>query len=92
MIFVMLSYFISINIGLGLFNLIPIQPLDGSRILQYFTSYKFDAFVSRYQMQIYIVFFILLVSRVLTVPLSFVAGLIYNGMEFITNWIPALIG
>lgn len=28
-----LSYFMSINIGLGLFNLIPIPPLDGSNIL-----------------------------------------------------------
>ena len=39
----MLQAFIFINLGLAIFNLIPIPPLDGSHILGYFTSSKVDA-------------------------------------------------
>lgn len=31
---------ISINIGLGVFNLIPLPPLDGSKIIMPFLPYK----------------------------------------------------
>ena len=34
--FMMLSYAAVINLSLGLFNLIPLPPLDGSKILKYF--------------------------------------------------------
>lgn len=35
-----LTYFIFLNIILAIFNLVPIPPLDGSRILLYFSPYK----------------------------------------------------
>lgn len=34
--FQVITYFIVINIGLGIFNLIPIPPLDGSKLLFYY--------------------------------------------------------
>lgn len=47
--FIFIQYFFSglaINLGLGIFNLIPIPPLDGSKILRYFlkgsVGYTFD--------------------------------------------------
>ena len=36
----LISYTISINIGLGVFNLIPLPPLDGSKIIMPFLPYK----------------------------------------------------
>ncbi|NLZ46175.1 MAG: site-2 protease family protein, partial [Clostridiales bacterium] len=55
-------FFISINIGLAIFNLLPIPPLDGSRILSYFTSAKFDRKVDEYQKYILIGFFVLMMT------------------------------
>lgn len=39
-IYISITYIISINIGLGVFNLIPLPPLDGSKILMHFLSSK----------------------------------------------------
>ena len=39
-IMMLISYTISINIGLGVFNLIPLPPLDGSKIIMPFLPYN----------------------------------------------------
>lgn len=39
-IMLLIGYTISINVGLGVFNLIPLPPLDGSKILTPFLPYK----------------------------------------------------
>lgn len=48
-----LLYFFSINIGLGIFNLIPVPPFDGSRILNVILPDKWYFKVMRYERQIY---------------------------------------
>lgn len=90
-IILIFQYFIYINIGLAVFNLIPIPPLDGSKVVSYFTSYEFDRKVQQYQMYIMIGFFVLLMTGVFSAPISFVSGYLYDGMDVITNWISALI-
>lgn len=76
----MLAYYSAvINIGLGLFNLIPLPPLDGSNVLgevipkvnQYFYQ------IRRYSGLILIV---LLVSGALSRPLGYANNAILNGM------------
>jgi len=87
-----LQCFITINIGLALFNLIPIPPLDGSKIVSYFTSESFDRWINQHQMIISIVFMAVVLSRVISGPLNWVAGHIMDFFWLITNFIPKLMG
>lgn len=87
-----LEYFIMINIGLAIFNLIPIPPLDGSKILSYFTSYKVDRWIEKNYMIINIVFLFVIVSGILSGPLGFVRNIIIKFLWFITGFIPKLMG
>lgn len=43
------SYLAALSVGLGTFNLIPVYPLDGSRILDAFLPYKASLWMQRYQ-------------------------------------------
>lgn len=78
--FQLFSYSTIINLGLGVFNLIPFPPLDGSKILgailpedKYFKLIKYE----RYG---YFILLGLLWLNVLNKPLNFLTGSIYNGM------------
>ncbi len=35
-----IQYTIIVNVGLGVFNLIPLPPLDGSKVLMHFLPYN----------------------------------------------------
>ena len=48
-----LYYFFSVNIGLGIFNLIPVPPFDGSRMLNVILPDRLYFKVMRYERQIY---------------------------------------
>lgn len=84
--------FITINIGLAVFNLIPVPPLDGSKILGYFTSAKVDRWFIQNEQIVRIVFLIILVSPVLQAPLNFIENCILTLFTFLTDWIPAIMG
>ncbi len=88
LLFDILYYFVIINIGLAIFNLIPIPPLDGSKILSYFTPAKFDRFIYQNQQIIYIIFIFLLVSPILSTPLGWIRDGVYGLFDLITFFIP----
>lgn len=73
-----------VNISLAVFNLIPIPPLDGSRILSAFLPDKYYYKLMQYERYIVIAVFILLITGVLSTPLSLLSGLLYNLLDLIT--------
>ena len=79
-----LYYYIQINCFLAVFNLIPIPPLDGSKVLFMFLPDKWINAVYRYQMYISIAFMALIFSRVLSAPLSFLGGGLTDGVLWLT--------
>ena len=77
-------YAMTINISLGAFNLIPIPPLDGSRIATYFLPQRTYFKIMQYERYILIAFFLILWLGVLDMPIAFVDGLVTKGLDFIT--------
>ncbi|MDO4156662.1 MAG: site-2 protease family protein [Oscillospiraceae bacterium] len=90
-IYNILYFFILVNIGLAVFNLIPIPPLDGSNILMGFLPFKAIIWVQQHQRVISFAFLILILSDFLNTPLSFLQKLIFNGFNFLTNWVPLIV-
>lgn len=88
----LLKFFVQVNIGLAVFNLIPIPPLDGDKVLSYFTPWKYKMWIQQHQQIISIVFLIILVTGVLSTPLGWIDSKIYSLFYNITKWIPIVLG
>lgn len=61
-IMLLLSSTISINVGLGIFNLIPLPPLDGSKIIMPFLPYKTKEFFVNNEQIFYIIFVLIWIT------------------------------
>lgn len=57
-----IEYAISINIGLGVFNLIPLPPLDGSKILAAVLPTKARQWYENHEKMLYIVFMLIWIT------------------------------
>jgi Zn-dependent protease len=73
-----LSYYIQVNVILAVFNFIPIPPLDGSRIVGAFLSDRALYNYYRYQNIIVMIFFAVMISGILSTPLSYVENFFTN--------------
>ncbi len=74
-----------VNVNLAVFNLLPIPPLDGSRILQLLIPAKYYFKFMQYERYIVIIVFVLILSGVLSRPLSIVSNLIISLLSNISS-------
>ena len=77
-----------LSIGLGLFNLLPIPPLDGSRIAFIFLPVKFYFGIMKYERYIQIAMFILLFAGAFDGILFKASTGLLNGILYLIQLIP----
>lgn len=81
-VFQMIACMVYLNLGLGVFNLIPIPPLDGSKILYRFLPDRILWKILPYEKYAQFVLFLLLFLDVLSIPIQSIVNSI--GELFIT--------
>jgi len=83
-------YCVIINIGLGIFNLIPIPPLDGSKVLAAFLPDKaYIKFMSYEKYGMYFIFILVFIMNILSnygMPSLLSDGVSYISNVFISFW------
>ena len=80
-----LAYYITINISLAIFNLIPIPPFDGFRIVSMFLSNRFLYKISQYERYGMFLVFLLLLTGVLDTPLSICNSFVTRGILWLAG-------
>ena len=80
-----LQYYIVLNCSLAVFNLIPIPPLDGSKIMFAFMSDKAVYKFYQYQQYFSIGLFALIMLGVLDIPLNFLQSMLFNFVNLVCS-------
>lgn len=80
-----------LNIGLAVFNLLPIPPLDGSRILTLILPENKYFGIMKYERYIFAVLFVVMFTGLLDKPLSFLSSISTNALWFLTGWVDNVI-
>lgn len=78
---------ITLNIGLGIFNLIPFPPLDGSKILAYFLPNRWYYKLMEYERYAMPILMLLLFIGFLDKPFSFLTNSVLNVFMLLIKWI-----
>ncbi len=75
-----------LSVGLGIFNLIPISPLDGSKVLYSFLPEKAYYTILRYERYVMLPLLLLTWFGVFSKPLSFLMTKTLSGFCALTGW------
>ncbi len=80
-----LLYIAIISISLAVFNLIPVPPFDGSRILFVFLPQRLYFQIMRYERYIFIGIFVLVYSGLLDGPLDFLNLKLFDALYYLAQ-------
>lgn len=80
---VLVEIVMSVNISLAVFNLLPVPPLDGSRLWSSLLPERWAYTLERYSNQITLMLFLLLFMGVLDAPLNLLNNLFYGAIAFL---------
>lgn len=81
---------ITMNVGLGVFNLIPLPPLDGSKILVAFLPTNARNWVESHEKILYLVFIILWITPIASLIIRPAINFINLGLLNLIRWIVSL--
>lgn len=79
-ILMLIASTISINIGLGVFNLIPLPPLDGSKIIMPFLPYKAKSWFINNESIFYIIFVVIWITGIAGMIITPAINAVSNGI------------
>ncbi len=84
-------YSVFLNVGLAVFNLLPIPPLDGSRIFNLVLPERIYFKVMKYENIIFGILFIAIWLGFLDKPLSFLQEGAVNIMNMLSGWVDMIM-
>jgi Zn-dependent protease len=85
------SMFHYMNLSLAVFNLLPVPPLDGSRLALVFLPDNLYFKLMKYEQMIQIIIMVALFTGLLDKPLTFIVSGISNGMLKIISFLMELV-
>lgn len=80
MLILLIRITITVNIGLGVFNLVPLPPLDGEKIFRNILPYRVQEWLTKNYYTMYTIFMILWIFGVLELIVSPVISVISKGL------------
>lgn len=76
----------SLNVTLAVFNMIPVPPLDGSRLITLLIPDKYYYQIMKYERYIGLVFMVIILFGALNTPLTYLSNYLFDGLYAIAEF------